>query len=379
MIKVKNISKKLGSFKLNNISFSVNEGDYFVILGKSGAGKTVLLEIISGLITPDSGTIFLNDADITYTKIQKRNIGLVFQNHSLFPHLTIKNNILYPVRAKHLFSGETFSKLTDLAATLKITHLLNKKPGTLSIGESQRVALARTLITSPQCILLDEPLSSLDAQTKAKTKSLLRKVNKMENYIGSNNISKNNVILNHSLPVKKQTIIHVTHDYEEAISLATKIAVIENGTISQCGTPEEVFRHPKTTFIANFIGIKNFYKGELLIKKDSALFIPYTKEEKSKTKIYVSTSEKSGFGSLIIRSEDITISNIKNESSARNSFKGKIIDIENVRTGIEITVKVNDIKISALITKTSFDKLKLDYNKNIYMSFKASAVKFLRG
>jgi molybdate/tungstate transport system ATP-binding protein len=363
MIEVKNISKKLGDFELKNISFSLEIGDYFVILGKSGAGKSVLLEIISGLISPDNGKVYIDSKEITNTKIQKRNLGLVFQNHSLFPHLSVKDNILYSLKAKHLLCDETKQKINSLTDKLNITHLLKNKTTTLSIGESQRVALARTLVTSPQCLLLDEPLSSLDAQTKAETKSLLRKINK--------NID--------SDQKKPQTIIHVTHDYEEAISLATKIAVIENGIISQIGTPEEVFRHPKTTFIANFIGIKNFYKGELSIENNATVFKPKIKTKNSDFKFFVTSDSKTGFGSLIIRSEDITISNTLHESSARNIFKGKIIDIENVRLGIEITIQIEDLTISALITKPSYDKLKLDYNKEVYLSFKASAAKFLKG
>jgi molybdate/tungstate transport system ATP-binding protein len=361
MLKLEQISKKLGNFELSNITFSIKEGDYFVILGKSGAGKSVLLEIISGLISPDNGKVYLNDKDITNSKIQKRNLGLVFQNHSLFPHLSVRDNILYSLKAKHLLCDETRQKINSLSDKLGITYLLKNKTTTLSIGESQRVALARTLVTSPQCLLLDEPLSSLDAQTKAETKSLLRKINK--NIASDQN--------------KPQTIIHVTHDYEEAISLATKIAVIEDGRISQIGTPEEVFRHPKTTFIANFIGIKNFYKGELSIENNATVFKPKTKNPKFK--FFVTTDSKTGFGSLIIRSEDITISNTPHESSARNTFKGKIIDIENVRLGIEITIQIEELTISALITKPSYDKLKLDYNKEVYLSFKASAAKFLKG
>ena len=385
MIKLENISKKLGDFELKDISFSLEPGDYFVILGKSGAGKSVLLEIISGLIPPDSGKVYLDNDDITNTRIQKRNLGLVFQNHSLFPHLSVKENILYPLKAKHLLCIETKHKLTDLTAKLGISNLLKCKPGTLSIGESQRVALARTLITSPKCLLLDEPLSSLDAQTKAETKSLLRKINR-----GSRRIEKDNDG-SHLLSNKKQTIIHVTHDYEEAISLATKIAVIEDGSISQIGTPEEVFRHPKTTFIANFIGIKNFYKGNLITDSNTTVFTPEINNQFLNFNFYVTSDASPGYGNLILRSEDITISNTIHESSARNTFKGKIIDIENVRLGIEVTVQIihqenegknaehKNLTLSALITKTSLKILELDYNKEVYVSFKASAAKFLKG
>jgi molybdopterin-binding protein len=363
MIKLKNISKKFGDFELNNITLSIDSGDYFVILGKSGAGKSVLLEIMSGLITPDTGTITIEDIDITHTKIQQRNLGLVFQNHSLFPHLTVRQNILYPLKAKRILNAVTLLKFDSLVKTLKITHLLKRKPGTLSIGEAQRTALARTLITSPKCLLLDEPLSALDPQTKAETKTLLRKINKKTD-------------INQATP---QTIIHVTHNYEEAISLATKIAVVEEGKISQIGTPEEVFRHPKTIFIANFIGIKNFYKGELKRDNNKTIFIPEIDNKGSRVKFYITNESTHSYGSLILDSSNVIISNIPNESSVRNTFKGNIIDIENVKLGIEVTVKFKGLTMSALITKDSLRILELDYGKEIYLSFKATAAKFLEG
>lgn len=256
--------------------------------------------------------------------------------------------------------------LQELYSILKITHILKDKPGTLSIGESQRVALARTLITSPKCILLDEPLSSLDAQTKAETKSLLRNLNTFT--------SKN----------KHQAIIHVTHDYEEAISLATKVAVIENGTISQIGTPEELFIHPKSNFIASFVGIKNFYRGFLDRVGDCCIFYlnAKNKDEISNELISIQMSAKDGvgYGSLIIRSEDITISKNKPQSSARNVFRGRVKDIEKAKLGIEISAIIDkNFIISSLITKSSFNELEIKINSEVYLSFKATAAEFVKG
>ncbi|RLD63190.1 MAG: ABC transporter ATP-binding protein, partial [Bacteroidetes bacterium] len=202
MLKVKNISKKLDDFNIKDISFSVNKGDYFIILGVSGAGKSVILEMIAGLMQPNSGTIYLNNKNITNEKIQKRKLGLVFQDYAVFPHLSVKENISYPLKNRGLEKKEIQNRLNQLAEEMSISHLLNRKPTTLSGGELQRVALARTLALNPECLLLDEPLSSLDIQLKNDLRGLLRKINK-----------------------KGQTIIHVTHDYEEAIFLANKVAV----------------------------------------------------------------------------------------------------------------------------------------------------------
>ncbi|MCF7790784.1 MAG: ATP-binding cassette domain-containing protein [Victivallales bacterium] len=363
-LKLTNISKKLGVFKLEDISFSLETGDYFVILGKSGSGKSVLLEIISGLITPDKGRVYLNEKDITAKKIQKRNLGLVFQNHSLFPHLSVKSNILYPLRARKKMNADTGKKLETLCRTLGILNLLNLKPGTLSLGESQRVALARTLITSPECILLDEPLSSLDIQTKAEIKTLLRKINKDSDSVKS----------------EPQTVLHVTHDYEEAISLANKIGVIENGSISQIGTPEEVFRHPGTEFVANFAGIKNFFRGKAAETENGiSVFTPYMNNIPANISFYISGNYRNEEdGNLIIKGENITIANELYATSARNTFKGKITDIENVKSGIEVTVKTNGLLLSSLITKESLNNLNLSFDKTVYISFKANAAKFIK-
>ena len=220
------------------------------------------------------------------------------------------------------------------------------------------MALARTLVTDPDCLLLDEPLSSLDTPTKAEIRRLLREVNKGDD-------------ASH----KRQTIIHVTHDYEEAIALADRVAVFEDGEITQLGKPSEIFRHPKSDFIAKFVGIKNFYRGRLC--KDSSEKNVFSIEKNDKV-FYVSDIGYTGVGCLILRSEDITISNTFNESSARNSFEGKIIDIETVRNGIEVTVDIGKLEISALITEASLKNLNLYNSKKVFASFKANAPKFIQ-
>ena len=257
MIKLDSINKKFKGFSLKDITLDVADGEYFVLLGKSGSGKSLILELIAGLQTPLSGKVSIGGKDAARLPIQKRKVGFVFQNHSLFPHMTVKANIYFPLkRSEQHMLNENILKVIDL---LNITLLLDRYPETLSLGESHRVALARTLVTNPSCLLLDEPLSSLDAQSKYEIRSLLRKINKGLVYFGEENKNK---------PI---TIIHVTHDYEEALALATKIAVIEDGTITQEGLPEDVFRHPKSKFIAKFVGIKNFYRGTVSPADDDGI------------------------------------------------------------------------------------------------------------
>lgn len=365
MIKLDSINKNFKDFALRNINLDISDGEYFVLLGMSGSGKSLILEIMAGLQLPSSGRVFLGGKDITSLPIQKRKLGFVFQNHSLFPHMTVKENIFFPLKRseRHMQNGNIIKVIEHL----NISHLLDRYPESLSLGESHRVALARTLVTNPSCLLLDEPLSSLDAQSKYEMRSLLRKINKGLVYFGETN--KN----------KPMTIIHVTHDYEEALALSTRIAVIENGMITQEGIPEEVFRHPKSSFIAKFVGIKNFYHGTVLRTEDGEI-CKFTLSKKKETPItfYVPFPEiaNSDEYSIIIRSEDVILSVDHFESSVRNIFKGIVTDIENVVNGVEVTVDIGNVEISSLITYGSFSKMNLQLKQTVYAGFKASSIRF---
>jgi len=350
MLEIKNISKSYPNFCLKDISFIVEKGDYFVLLGGSGTGKSILLEIIAGNTKATDGKIILNNKDISSEKIQKRNIAFVYQDQALFPHLTVFDNIAFSLRQKKINSSEIKKLVLKLSCTVDVENLLSRKPGTLSGGEAQRVALARALATSPECLLLDEPLSNVDTQLRFELRGLLRKINR-----------------------QGQTIIHVTHDYEEAISLANKIAVIEHGSVVQTGTPEDIFLYPKSEFIANFIGIKNFYKGKLLpSENDSGLKTFKT----SGVLIFVATEESKDDGFLLIPAENVVISNSFSENSSRNIFKGKINDIFPAKIGIEVVVDIG-VKITSIVSKESAEKLALEKGKEIWISFKALSVKYI--
>ncbi len=345
MLKLKKIAKEYKNFALKDISFEINKGDYFVLLGNSGSGKSLLLELIAGLINPNSGEIHLNNLNITKFKIQKRNIGLVFQDYALFPHLTVKNNLLFPIKK----DKNKHKKAKEIAELLNITNLLERYPGKLSGGEAQRVALGRTLITEPKILLLDEPLSSLDVQLRSGLRHLLKKINK-----------------------KGQTIIHVTHDYDEAIALASRVAVIDNGKIIQVGDTDTVFKNPSSTFIANFIGLKNFFKA-LLQKNDGKSYALVNEN----TKISLLSNKNEGEGFVMIRSEDIFVYDKFTESSALNNFEGTIKEAVPSRLGIEIAVE-SSLLFWVLITKESYQRMNLFEGKKVWISFKASAVKFLK-
>ncbi len=345
MLKLKNISKNYKDFNLRNVSFSVEDGEYFVLLGRSGAGKSLLLEIITGLTHPDKGMVIIDNEDVTEKNIQNRNIGLVFQDYAIFPHLSVYDNVAYPLKSVHKSTIEIKQKVKSLAAKTGISELLNRKPKTLSGGELQRVALARTLASDPKYLLLDEPFSSLDIQLRVELQRLLRKINK-----------------------EGLTIIHVTHNFEEAIALADKVGVINKGKIIQVGTPKDVFHNPKSRFVANFTGIKNFYNA-VISAKDSILL-------EDKVKIVCISGSSKGEGVVLFRSEDIVISKSEPISSMQNNFKGNIVELIPTKNGVELLIDVG-IKISALVTQQSVEKLSLSENDAVWVGIKASAIKFI--
>jgi molybdopterin-binding protein len=349
VLTLRNISKRFPEFSLEEISFTVGQGDYFILLGESGAGKSMLLETIAGLVIPDSGTIFLNGKDITGEKIQARNIGLVFQDHAVFPHLTVSENIIYALHNSTLSKNKKREKVNNIAKELGIIDLLNRRPDTLSGGELQRVALGRTLIQEPKILLLDEPLASLDTRLKGELRRLLRIIHR-----------------------NGQTILHVTHDYEEALSLGTRIAVINEGKIIQEGTPAEVFHHPKSEFVAHFVGVKNFFRARLVFENNTSFAVT-----DNNIHIRIVSEEDKVEGFVLIRREDILLSNEPVETSATNNFIGRIAEVVPSSGGMDITIDIG-IEIHALVTIESQVKLDLREGNNCRVHFKATAVRFIR-
>jgi len=348
MLELRNISKQFSDFCLKDVSFSVEQGDYFILLGESGAGKSMLLETIAGLVHPESGTVIMEGNDITHHKIQNRGIGLVFQDHAVFPHMTVYENIAYSLHGRKLNNEGKKEKIHQIAEQLSISGLLDRRPSTLSGGELQRVALARTLIQRPKILLLDEPLASLDSRIKSDLRSQLRKIHR-----------------------QGQTILHVTHDYEEALSLGNRIAVIQDGSVIQEGTPEEVFRNPKSEFIAHFVGVRNFFKARLTGERNNSVAII-----DNTVSVRLLSPDTGTEGFILIRGEDIILSNNSFDSSATNNFEGTITEIIPGVRGIDVVVDAG-ITLHSLITAESLAHLELTEGKKIWLHFKATAVRFI--
>jgi molybdopterin-binding protein len=344
MLVLENIYKKFDDFNIKNVSLRVNEGEYSVILGKSGTGKTLILEMIAGFMKPDSGRIWLKDSDITNRKITDRDVGLVFQDYAIFPHKTVFGNIAYPIKNKR----DLKSKVHKLARQTGIDHLLHRYPSTLSGGEIQRTVLARTLAAEPEVLLLDEPLTSLDVQYKKELQGLLRELNR-----------------------QGQTIIHVTHDYEEALSLANNVAVMHEGSLIQQGEVHEVFRNPANKFVADFVGIRNFFYAT----------VEYDKQKEHNT-VRISKDINLAIAKFALEEEQcivtidarhIILSKERLNSTALNNFPGMVKEIIPSTGGMEVIVDIG-VDIAAVITQESCQRLNIDNGKKVWVSFKASAI-----
>lgn len=232
-VSLSNIRKKFGSFEaLKGIDLEIAPREFFALLGASGSGKSTTLRVIAGLEPPDEGTMTVDGEDMTYATPGERNIAMVFQNYALYPHMTLAENIGFPLKMDKVPTEEARQMVIEAAETVKIDHLLDRRPGQISGGQQQRCALARAIVRQPRLFLLDEPLSNLDAKLRLETRVELKR-------------------LHSSMDV---TTIYVTHDQEEAMTLADRIAIFKDGEIIQIGSPEQIFDRPNNMDVAGFIG-----------------------------------------------------------------------------------------------------------------------------
>ncbi|HLR09103.1 MAG TPA: ABC transporter ATP-binding protein [Bacillota bacterium] len=318
-IKVKNLTKKFGEYlALENINLEVREGEFFALLGPSGCGKTTTMRCIAGFENPTSGEIFIGDELVNDKPANKRDCGMVFQSYALFPNYNVFENIAYSLNIKELRKKSILNKVKTLGRLInnrlsktpkeiedKVNQLLdyveltpyaNNLISELSGGQQQRVALARVLAMEPSVLLMDEPLSNLDKKLRGTMRDMIRKI-QLELGI---------------------TTIFVTHDQEEAMSMADRIAVMKNGHIQQVGTPTELYSRPASPFIADFLGDSNIYKGENIEQKNG-----YATIQLKELKIIAKTSKQQRNVNIVIRPENIEL-NPENKDS-ENVFEGKVI------------------------------------------------------
>lgn len=239
---IKDAVKKYGDFvALNGVNLEIKPGEFFTLLGPSGCGKTTLLRMIAGFNSVDGGEIYFDEKLLNHVEAHKRDIGMVFQNYAIFPHLTVAENVAYGLKAKKVPKAEIEKRVDEALDLVQIKKLKNRKPNELSGGQQQRVALARAFVIEPSVLLMDEPLSNLDAKLRVQMRTVIKK---LQRRLGI-------------------TTIYVTHDQEEALAISDRIAVMKEGNIMQVGSPEQIYKHPENTFVAGFIGVSNFVDCEI--------------------------------------------------------------------------------------------------------------------
>ena len=316
-LKIENLSKDFGSFRaLNDISISINDGEFVCFLGPSGCGKTTLLRCVAGLELQSSGKIFQNGKLISNLPTSQRDFGIVFQSYALFPNLSCFENIAYGLRNAAWTKANIQERVDGLLDLIGLSDHSAKYPSQLSGGEQQRIALARAIATSPNLLLLDEPLSALDAKVRINLRQELKNFHRR---LGL-------------------TSIMVTHDQEEALSIADRIFVMDGGKIMQVGTPEDIYRHPASAFVANFIGMTNFLSGKVVDAK----------KVKLGTKLLPIESQSFSRGEevkIAARPEAVKILKTK----TKQSFEGKIIEMEFLGSFIRLHIETSLVRDGNLL------------------------------
>ena len=365
-LRLEGLTVGAGEFRIANLNLEAGAGEYFILLGPTGAGKTVLLETIAGLHAPQSGRIWLGEEDVTAAPPEARRIGFVYQHHALFPHMTVAENVAFGLALQRQprwqralpgagrYARRREARNPDVAAVLEmlgIAHLADRFPAHLSGGERQRVALARALVIRPRLLLLDEPLSALDPQHRETLRAELRR---LHTELGT-------------------TVVHVTHDFEEAVALGERIAVLRRGRVEQVGVPEEIFRRPASRFVAEFVGMRNIFPAEAERADGRAVHL------RVHGLVVAAVAAKQGSVHFAVRPEDIVLARHALDSSLRNVFQGQVAEVERRGALAYVTVEVpalagEPLPFVAAVTAPSLEGLGLQPGETVWLGFKASAV-----
>jgi ABC-type sugar transport system ATPase subunit len=345
MLEVKNLSAKREGFSLKDVSFTVQDGEYFVLLGPTGAGKTVLLESIAGITGIRGGQIWINGKDVTSLTVLERKIGFAYQKYTLYRHLPVRDNISFGLTWRYKSQKEIDSAVDRVIELLNLQDLLNKRPWALSGGESQKICLARAIAVRPDLLLLDEPLGSVDAESREITE---RELKDTHNRLGL-------------------TTIHVTHDFEEAIALGDRMAIMIGGSIIQVGAPHEVFRHPNSEAVARFLMTRNVFAGEVKDGPDSQGVFCL-----GGTRLNVSTALR-GKRYASVRPEDIMILLDSPPADNDNRLQGTITRISDRGSIAYIWVDVPP-EFICLVLRPALEEMGLKEGQPIGIKFNASSV-----
>jgi spermidine/putrescine transport system ATP-binding protein len=337
LLEIKSVSKVFGeAVVINNISLDIERGKFITFLGASGCGKTTLLRMIAGFYNLDAGQIFLDGKDISNLSPQKRNTPMVFQEYALFPHMSVKENISYGLKNRKVSKSDIVKRVKEVTELVNLSGLEHRYPNQLSGGQQQRVAIARALVNNSQLLLLDEPLSNLDAKLRENVRVELRLIQK-------------------KLGI---TMLYVTHDQQEALSMSDKILVLNHGQIQQYGTPQEIYFNPKTKFVADFIGTANFIEGKNENPASGAAKIIYCGQE-----IIVDAQTSQEQVSLSIRPESIILTKDKKEGQI--NIKAEIVNAMFLGEKVRYFVK-DEVQKDWIVDV--FDTGNVILNGNVYLS-----------
>jgi len=346
-ITVQNLSHSWDHFSLRNINLSVAEGSYFVLLGPTGSGKTLLLEAIAGAYRPAKGRVIVCGEDVSTLPPEKRGISYAPQNYLLFDNMTVRKNVEFGLHARGIPEQERWNRAKHLLDLLGISHLVNRFPRNLSGGEKQRVSLARALAVEPRAVLLDEPLSAVDAETKSSILDYLRRVHRETGV----------------------TVIHVTHDQLEAASVAERIGVIRNGRMVEVGAPAE-FAESSSSEVGSVFKSDNLLAGNV-IGKDAGLALVDIGG-----KIIEAVTNRTGKVMLHIRPEEVIVSKHAVDTSARNRLSGTVAEITDLGPTVRLRIS-GERRIMAIITRRSFFEMQLNIGSEVYAFFKTTSVEVL--
>jgi ABC-type Fe3+/spermidine/putrescine transport system ATPase subunit len=301
MLRIVSLSKHFGStVAVDDVSLEVEQGEFLSLLGPSGCGKTTTLRMIAGFETPTSGQILLDDRDVSRLPPQRRGFGMVFQNYALFPHLNVFENVAFGLKAKKIPAGTLNERVAQALARVDLTGYERRAVQALSGGQQQRVALARALAPEPPLLLLDEPLSNLDAALRERTRDELRTLLKR---VGI-------------------TSIFVTHDQEEAFALSDRIAILREGRLQQVGTPEDLYRSPANPFVASFVGRANFLEGRVVGREDGDGFVEIAEGARWRVRLNGVAGERVR---VMVRPESLRLAPGSSRSSA-DGLRGRVLD-----------------------------------------------------
>ncbi len=349
MIEIRGLKVHVGEFRIEVEELRIDDGDYLIIVGPTGAGKTVLLETIAGFHIPQKGKIVLHGKEITNLPPHKRGVSMVYQDYMLFPHMTVEENIAYPLKIR---GKEWKNDVKSISRKLEIDDLLDRYPSTLSGGEMQRVALARAVVIKPKLLLLDEPFSALDPGMRNSARELVKE------FIEEIGIE----------------TIHVTHDFSDAWILGNKLAVMRTGKIVRMGTVDEVFADPQDDFVAQFLGSTNILKGIVKGKAGDLTIV----DVKGHTLYTVDDALPGNEVLISIRPENIAVARERIHASQRNEIEFVVEDIRQEGHIVWIVLQAGELSLKAMLTPNAVESLGIEKGRRVYGAFKATATKIVR-